>query len=260
VKLSAKAQEAGVTLGVFDVLGSTNDEAFVALDEGVGAAHWVVAREQKAGRGRHGRAWSSPPGNLYASLALLNPCAPQKGAQLGFVAGLALHQALSDVTGLGVERLAIKWPNDIVLDRAKLAGLLVEGRMMALGVSAAVIGMGVNCLSHPDHTPYAATDLKQIGLSVTPDQLFERLSERMFEALALWQSGDHFGRVRALWLERVAGLGQRIQVRTGESAREGIFRDIDADGCLVLDGPQGQETIMAGDVFFLPPESKGLSA
>lgn len=260
MRLSETALEAGVSLGVFDVLGSTNDEALAFVEQGLGRAHWVVAREQQAGRGRHGRVWSSPPGNLYASLALVDPCEPARAAQLGFVAGLALHQAVSDVTGLGPDRLSIKWPNDLLLDQAKLAGLLVEGRLSQRGQGFAIIGMGVNCRSHPADTPYRATDLAEVGFAITPDQLFERLSARMVEALTLWQRGDQFGLIRARWLERAAGRGEVIQVRTGETARTGLFRDIDGEGRLVLDGPSGLETIVAGDVFFLPPQSKGLIA
>ena len=260
MKLADSALNAGVSLGVFEALGSTNDEALAFVEQGLGRAHWVVAREQRSGRGRHGRIWSSPPGNLYASLALVDPCEPSRAAQLGFVAGLALHRAVSDVTGLEADRLAIKWPNDLLLDQAKLAGLLVEGRIAPSGQGFAIIGMGVNCLSHPADTPYRATDLTAAGFAVSPDQLFERLSARMVEALTLWQRGDQFGLIRALWLERAAGRGQTIQVRTSENARTGLFRDIDGEGRLVLDGPSGLETIVAGDVFFLPPQSKGLNA
>jgi BirA family biotin operon repressor/biotin-[acetyl-CoA-carboxylase] ligase len=248
-----------MTLGVFDAIGSTNDEALDYVRQGLGVCHWVVARQQNAGRGRHGRVWSSPVGNLYASLALANPCEPRHAPQLGFVAGLALHHAMTDVTGVTADRLTIKWPNDLLLDRAKVAGLLIEGSV-GQGGSYAVIGMGVNCLSHPTDTPYEATDLTAKGAAVTPDMVFERLSMRMAEALSLWDRGAHFALIRKAWLARAAGRGERIRVRTGESAREGLFRDIDEDGRLVLEGAEGLETVLAGDVFFLPPQSRGLSA
>lgn len=240
-----------MSLGAFDAIGSTNDAALAVVRDGQAKAHWVVAREQTAGRGRGGRVWSSPPGNLYASLALADPCEPARAAQLGFVAGLALHRAVTDVTGLTADRLTIKWPNDLLLDRAKLAGLLVEGSV-GQGTSYAVIGMGVNCAAHPDDTPYPATDLKAAGAYATADMLFERLSMRMAEVLALWDRGARFALIRQAWLARAAGRGETIRVRSGEGAREGVFRDIDAEGRLLLEGADGIETILAGDVFFLP--------
>jgi hypothetical protein len=96
------------------------------------------------------------------------------------------------------------------------------------------------------------------GLS--PDMVFEQLSKRMAEALSLWDKGAQFALIRKAWLARAAGRGERISVRTGESAREGLFRDIDEEGRLVLEGAEGLETVLAGDVFFLPPQSRGLSA
>lgn len=245
-----------MSLGVFDAIGSTNDEALACVRSGQSHAHWVVAREQTAGRGRGGRAWSSPPGNLYTSLALADPCEPHRAPQLGFVAGLALHQAVTDVTGLTADRLTIKWPNDLLLDRAKLAGLLVEGSS-GQGGSVAVIGMGVNCCAHPDDTPYQATDLKAAGAFATAEVLFERLSKRMAEALALWDRGAQFALIRKAWLTRAAGRGEAISVRSGTGARDGVFRDIDEDGRLLLQRDGGIETVLAGDVFFLPQASKG---
>lgn len=259
MKLAPEAVFYGMSLGVFDAIGSTNDEALGYVREGLSAAHWVVARQQTAGRGRHGRVWTSPVGNLYASLALTDPCEPRHAPQLGFVAGLALHHAVTDVTGVTADRLTIKWPNDLLLDRAKVAGLLVEGSV-GQGASHVVIGMGVNCLNHPSDTPYEATDLATKGAPATPDMVFERLSMRMAEALSLWNRGAQFALIRKAWLTRAAGRGQMIRVSTGESAREGVFRDIDEEGRLVLDGAHGPETVLAGDVFFLPPQSRGFSA
>lgn len=245
-----------MSLGVFDAIGSTNDEALAYVQSGQSDAHWVVARQQNAGRGRGGRAWVSPPGNLYASLAMVDPCALQCAPQLGFVAGLALHQAVTDVTGLTADRLTIKWPNDLLLDRAKLAGLLVEGSTFG-GRTIAVIGMGVNCCAHPPDTPYEATDLKAKGAFATTEELFARLTQRMAEALTLWDRGAHFALIRKAWLTRAAGRGETICVRAGESAREGVFRDIDEDGRLLLERAGGLETVLAGDVFFLPHGSRG---
>ena len=131
--LSPAARSKGLRLEVFDRLGSTNDEAGERVRTGDPGGLWIMAREQGAGRGRHGRVWQSPPGNLYASLLLVNPCAPPIAPQIGFVAGVAVHAAVNRMAAFSRGRLALKWPNDILLDGAKLTGILVEGRSIPAG-------------------------------------------------------------------------------------------------------------------------------
>src|SRR5690606_32841616 len=120
---------------------------------------WVVAREQRAGRGRHGRQWSSPPGNLYASVLLVDPCEARVAPQLGFVAGLALHEAVESVIGIPAPRLALKWPNDLLLDGAKVSGMLLEGHRIGSSL-AIVIGIGINVGAQPEKAPYPVTALR----------------------------------------------------------------------------------------------------
>jgi biotin-(acetyl-CoA carboxylase) ligase len=149
-------------------VSSTMDVARERLARGDTAPFWIVAERQSGGRGRHGRQWSSPPGNLYATLALSEPCRPEIAPQLGFVAGVALHDAVASVTGLAPPRLAIKWPNDLLLDGAKLAGLLLEGSTQG-GRFHVLIGFGVNIVSAPEGTPYPATSLLECMRGVSRD-------------------------------------------------------------------------------------------
>jgi BirA family transcriptional regulator, biotin operon repressor / biotin---[acetyl-CoA-carboxylase] ligase len=253
VRLSDTAIGAGFTLELHESLGSTNDEAMALARRGA-ASCWIVAREQGRGRGRHGRNWSSPPGNLYASLLLIDPCPMEKAPQLGFVTAVAVHDAVRQVAGERVPSLALKWPNDLMVHRAKLAGILVEGSMLsAHGPLAAVIGVGVNVVSHPGETPYPATDLAAEGVAADAGQMLEAVSAAMVRRLALWNRGEGFAAIRAHWLARAGGLGEPIIVRRADGSRQGLFRDLDPEGRLLLEEPGGVVAIEAGDVFPVGP-------
>lgn len=255
MRLDPAAEAAGFTLDRRGSVGSTNDEAMALARAGSPSRVWVVADRQERGRGRSGRGWTSPPGNLYASLLLVDPCEPHRAPQLGFVAGVALHRAVSEAVPYGVPGLALKWPNDLLRDGAKVAGILVEGlSQAAAGGLSAVIGLGVNLASHPVGQAYPAADLSDTGLDL--QTLFETLSRSMAEALALWDRGAGFARIREAWLARAGGLGGEIEVRRPAGTLRGTFRDIDAEGRLVLDQRGELATIEAGDVFFNAPRGE----
>ena len=237
-------------------LVSTNDEAMRLAREGHGGGVWVVADEQTGGRGRHGRAWSSPPGNLHASLLLIDPAPVVRAPELGFVAGVALAQALRET--LDTLAVKIKWPNDMVVEGAKLSGLMLEGSTLADGRFACIIGFGVNCASHPAGLSYPATHLDAIaGRGIAPGEVLARLSRNMGHWLGLYQRGGNFALVRETWLSMAAGLGGPLRVRTASAALDGIFRTIDEKGRLVLVHDGATIHVEAGDVF-LPSVSQVL--
>ena len=211
---------------------------------------WVVAGAQTGGRGRQGRSWISPPGNLYASLLLRMPgLAAARAPELGFVAGVALATTLRALLG-GDRRLRIKWPNDILFDGAKLSGMLLESTPAPDGVIACVIGIGVNCTSHPDGVAYSTTDLMAIGtLLHDPAILLGRLSIELERWIGVWADGVGFEAVRTEWLTFAAGLGDPIRFAGAKRTLDGIFRTIDARGRLVVDTQGGPATVDAGDVF-----------
>jgi BirA family biotin operon repressor/biotin-[acetyl-CoA-carboxylase] ligase len=242
------ASIAGVRLIAHESIGSTNAEALALARKGVRDTVWITARRQTAGRGRRGREWDSPPGNLYATLLLPNPCEPEIAPQLSFVAGLALHDAVLSNAPMLAARLTLKWPNDLLLDREKLAGILVEGERLDDGAFVAVVGIGVNCASHPDITPYPATNLARAGAPVLVDALLERLADAMTARLAQWRRAG-FASVRNDWLARTWRVGEAIRLRTPEEV-EGRFAGIDAHGRLLLGtGNDGVRTIAAGDIM-----------
>lgn len=236
-----------VTLGVAT---STNDEAMAQLRAGTRTPFVVTAREQTGGRGRHGRIWASPPGNLYMSLALRDPAPPACAPQLGFVAGVALAETLRPRVQ-GGSRLRLKWPNDVLHNGAKLAGTLLESATLPGGGFGCVIGIGVNCNSHPSNLSYAATDLAAVGgENADPDVVLKAFLRRFDVQLKRWSSGADFAAIRRAWLGFAAGLGEPITVTTSRCRLDGIFRDLDATGRLLLDTAAGEIAIDAGDVFF----------
>jgi BirA family biotin operon repressor/biotin-[acetyl-CoA-carboxylase] ligase len=244
---------AGVRHIAYEALGSTNAEALARARAGERGPVWISAARQTGGRGRRGSTWTSVPGNLYASLLLADPAPPAQAPQLSFVAALALHDAVAECAGALGPMLALKWPNDLLIGGAKLAGILIEGDSAPGSPSglAVVIGIGVNCASHPDGTPYPAADLAAAGASVTPMRLLQALATAMQRRLAQWDRGQNFAATRADWLKRAAGLGQSINVRLPEREFTGLFEGLDDAGHLLVRGPAGVTTVSAGEVFGL---------
>lgn len=232
-------------------VGSTNDEARARALAGDPGRLWIVAEEQLQGRGRKGRVWRSPRGNLYSSALLIDPCEAAIAPQIGFVAGAALIAAARD---LGVADVAIKWPNDLLWRGAKLSGLLVEGLSTPGRGFACMVGIGINCASAPEGLAYPVADLSRIlGRSVSPDEAFASLAARFDEMMRLWARGAGFAAIRARWLEAAAGLGGPVKVALASETREGLFEGLDAGGRLLLRTARGLETVEAADLLLTPP-------
>jgi BirA family transcriptional regulator, biotin operon repressor / biotin---[acetyl-CoA-carboxylase] ligase len=245
VRLPAEAVARGEQLLVFTTIDSTMDEARRQHAAGVHSPLWIVADEQEAGRGRQGRIWASPAGNLHVTLLLPAPCALRDQAKLGFAAGVALALAIGRLLPTDAE-IKLKWPNDVLVNGSKVSGLLLEG----LGQGAAVaIGMGVNIVACPPDTPYAAGHLRQFAPKMASELLLAALVETMTDQLTSFADGSGFPIIRQRWLARAAHLGRSISVRQGDILSEGIFRDIDADGRLILESSGALARIDAGDVF-----------
>jgi BirA family transcriptional regulator, biotin operon repressor / biotin---[acetyl-CoA-carboxylase] ligase len=243
---------AGARHITYETLGSTNAEALALARAGERGPLWITALSQSAGRGRRGSTWASPPGNLYATLLLAEPSNPENAPQLSFVAALALHDALVQCAPQLAPMLKVKWPNDLLLGAAKVAGILIEGESEP--VFSVAIGIGVNCASHPDGTAYPATDLAAAGAAdaaVTPDSVFAALSAAMPRRMTQWRRGQDFSGIRAAWLTRAAGLGQDIRVRLPEREVCGRFQGLDDVGRLLVQQPDGMTAVTAGEVFGL---------
>jgi BirA family biotin operon repressor/biotin-[acetyl-CoA-carboxylase] ligase len=255
MQLHPRAVAAGVRLFAHEVLDSTSTEALRLARAGERGPFWVTARSQTAGRGRRGRVWVSQSGNLYASLLLEAPSPSLCAAQLSFVAALAVHDTMCDLTGMDA-RLKLKWPNDLLCEGAKVGGILIEGEGPLV-----VIGIGINCAHHPDATGYPSTSLSACGAAVSPDKIFEQLSARMQERMSHWNRGAGFAGTRIDWLARAFGLGEALSVAAGDRKLTGVFENLDETGRLVLRQADGQrEPITAGEVFLLNPSATDIPA
>lgn len=255
MQVGSQARSKGFRAIWFDALASTNDEAMALAQAREPSGLWVVAGEQTQGRGRQGRQWSSPRGNFYGSVLLVEPCAPRFAPQLGFVAGVSLLEALRHVAPGAA--LALKWPNDVLCDGAKLAGILVEGATRAGNVFACVIGFGVNCIAAPEGLAYRATSLDAVGARCEPSALLAGLSDALARNLDLWRGGEGFSAIRHAWLGGAYGLGRPMEARTNNGAVQGVFETIDQDGRLVLASVSGRVTVEAADVFPIAAAAAG---
>jgi BirA family biotin operon repressor/biotin-[acetyl-CoA-carboxylase] ligase len=242
----------GFTLCELERVDSTNDQARHMAEAGAQPGLVVLAGEQTRGRGRHGRRWSSPPGNLYASVLVQVDGPLATSAQLSFVAGLALAEALERHAPDGV-RLRLKWPNDVLVGRAKVAGILLEsiGGTHRAHAASVLVGTGVNIVSCPAGTPYPATSLAEQGFAaIAPRALLAGYLGRLDHWLRRWREGG-FDAVRAAWCARGAGLGETIRLRLDREELSGRFVEVTPSGALLLDlGACGRREIAAGDVFY----------
>lgn len=231
-----------MTLLRYEVLGSTNDEALRLARAGAAHGTVITARQQTAGRGRHGRSWVSPPGNLLVSF-LFRPAffpgfTPMRAAELGFVAALGVADAIDAVT-FGCR---LKWPNDVLLGGAKAAGILTE-----MADDAIVIGIGINVAHSPPDMPYPVTSLAAAGAGADADAVLALLTDCLDTRIAEWMK-QGFAATRTAWLRRGPGIGQALTVR-GAAARHGRFAGLAEDGALLLQTENGIQRIVAGEVM-----------
>lgn len=270
-QLAPTASGNGFRLEAHDAVGSTNALALERALAGDPGKLWVVSKKQESGRGRRGRVWATPEGNLAATLLKVLDHDLQYAATLGFVAGLALADALDAVapnarfsvgvdggSGQGVKRFELKWPNDVLASGAKLAGILLESTLLGQGRLAIAIGIGVNVVAHPTDVPYPATSLTSLGAGVDAETLFLALSDAWSENERIWAEGRGLAGIRKRWLARAAGLGSEVAVRIEGNVVRGVFETIDEDCRFVIRDAKGETVkIAAGDVHFGAVASAG---
>ena len=264
-RLGPTARAAGYRLRGYDSIGSTNTEALDAAAAGDAGGIWFAARQQTAGRGRRGRPWASPYGNLAATLLIVPDTDPTSAATLGFVAGVSLSRALSKILPHGLvkigidgadelggdRRIALKWPNDVLADGAKLAGILLEASKLADGRHAVAIGFGVNAVAAPQGLPYPATSLTDLGVKRDAEEVFEALSDAWVDTFGLWDDGRGVGDVLKHWRASAAGIGAPVAVNQNGEVLRGIFETIDDAGRLIVRAEDNRRiAITAGDVHF----------
>ncbi|MGY3439564.1 MULTISPECIES: biotin--[acetyl-CoA-carboxylase] ligase [unclassified Marinovum] len=228
---------------------STNAEA-ARQAASLSGPEWILGLRQTAGRGRRGRPWADPSGNFSATLVMRPEGTPHAAALRSFVASLALFDAFVAVSARP-ESFALKWPNDVLLNGGKVAGILLE----SLPGGALAIGIGVNLADAPQPAAVEAgafrpvSLLSEVGVAVTPEEFLTPLAAA-FAAHEASFATYGFAPIRAAWMARAARLGEVITARTGTSEITGTFTDVDAHGNLVLETAKNRLAVPAADVFF----------
>lgn len=236
----------------YDVLDSTNDEAKRLA--GGGATHGAViwAKRQTHGRGRMGRDWVSPEGNLYVSFLLKPEKSLEISSQLGFVAAVAAAETLEAMVADAYE-IQCKWPNDILLNKRKIAGILMESfathEKLATSDRWIVVGVGINIESFPDHVLFPATSLREVGVELISAKIvLSRLVYNFMQCYDLW-SRKGFADIRKAWTARAYRLGHAMEVMQGSETVHGVFEGLDTNGALLIRKNTGAlQTVSAGDV------------
>ncbi|MHA1523363.1 MAG: biotin--[acetyl-CoA-carboxylase] ligase [Alphaproteobacteria bacterium] len=234
-------------------VGSTNTKALELASlakPGAALVDWVVAAQQTQGRGRHGRHWHSPPGNLYATRLIRTQLAAQKIVELTLVAGIAVHEVVSGLLeGPALAgQVALKWPNDLLVGGAKISGILIQTETGKAGLAVAV-GIGINVKSSPQGGP-AATSLHALGWGGERGQVFKVLVIALDKWMGTWDAGAGFAQIRQAWSARSMPVGADIQVRLPRGRVRGTFEGLDVTGALLLREAGGTtRKITTGDVL-----------
>lgn len=228
---------------------STNEEAKKLAIAGAPAGTIVTAVSQRSGRGRVGRKWTSPPGNLYTSL-VLRPRRPlSEVGSLSLVAALAIGHTLGNLLSY-VDNWQLKWPNDVLVDGAKISGVLAESEINEAGQLAwVVIGMGINVEITPEIADRPVTSLKKQGLEVTVDVVFRKLQENFRALYEVWER-DGFEGVKLDWVSHAQGLGCPVYMHLAKTVITGNFVDLGSDGAIIIEDKEGtRHRVLAGDVM-----------
>ncbi|MCW5773913.1 MAG: biotin--[acetyl-CoA-carboxylase] ligase [Rhodospirillaceae bacterium] len=230
----------------FGTVASTNDEARRFAEAGAAEGLIVTGGEQRAGRGRQGRAWASPVGNLYLSLLLRPAVKPGTAGAFGFGVAVAVAEA--------VERLApgararCKWPNDVLVEGRKIAGILLESRGTPDRLDWLVVGIGLNVAVGPVAAAWPATTLTTLGGGGDLEAALAVLAAQLDRWYRLWRD-EGFAPLRAAWLSRAHTIGETLAVRRNGGQIEGRFAGLDPAGALLLDMADGRrEALSYGEI------------
>ncbi len=238
---------------VLACVDSTNAEA-ARIAPDLAGPEWILALEQTAARGRRGRGWVNPKGNFAATLVMHPGETPDKVALRSFVAALALNDALVAATGRP-EPFSLKWPNDVLLNGGKLAGILLESAGIGGRLTHFAIGIGVNLKEAPVAAEVEAgavrpvSLLSETGVAITPEEFLDLLAPAYAHYEAQFTTYG-FDPIRTAWLSRAARLGEVVTARTSRDEVTGTFETVDAAGNLVLSTAKSRVAIPAADVFF----------
>lgn len=241
--------DASAPVEVFDEIDSTILEARRRAERGDAGPVWLIARRQTAGRGRRGRAWASLEGNLFATYLFATTRPPAEIALLGFATGVAIAETIEAIIGAG--RVTLKWPNDVFIDGAKAAGIMLDSGAMS-GAAWAALAFGVNLAAAPGALDQPTISLRDVlppdALAPEPLAFLAQLRPHL-EAWDARMSREGFEPLRRAWLARAHALGANVRVVQGDTTLEGRVAGLSPRGELELDTATGVRLIAAGDVL-----------
>ncbi|MEL6288864.1 MAG: biotin--[acetyl-CoA-carboxylase] ligase [Pseudomonadota bacterium] len=253
----------------FAEIDSTNAEAFrrAEIDPAAGADRpfWITADAQTLGRGRGARGWVSPPGNLYASLLRRYAIDATGALQLPFVAGVTMYRVLQPLLastlgpdGVNSSDVRLKWPNDVLIDGAKVCGILAESSTLgapelsaapAPGMTTVTVGFGLNVAHHPDIPGKPSTSLQAHGVRETPDAVAAQLAASWDVVEETWSVGQGFSQILDAWQAAGPAWASPLMVTVGDVTHRGTYAGLDDDGALLLNVGGSAQRILYGDVM-----------
>lgn len=235
------------TIHQFESLESSNKTAFeMARSKNIFDHEIILADMQTGGKGRESRSWSSPQGNLYFSLVLQPKVELAKIPQISFLAITALRLTVQSL--VSDKKVENKWPNDLLINEKKVAGLLLESDFSQNGCEFVIVGIGLNVESNPDQTIFPASNLKNCGVEISPEIVLKKFLDEFENLYQNWLSFGFEG-IRKLWLQSAFRLHQQIKVKNNSEEISGIFCDLDVEGNLVLEVEGRIKKIAAADIF-----------
>lgn len=236
------------TFYVYESLSSTMDEGRIQVLKGVEEGAVIVASRQTQGRGRRGRQWESPLGNLFMTYITYLNCPLSQAPQLSFVACVSVGEFLRPLLPPG-NSLTYKWPNDLLLNKKKVGGLLLEAIPLSHKPEIAyLVGCGLNLKEHPLEPRYPATSFQEEGIYLNYDEVLKGITSSLAHFIALWQQNG-FAPIQTLWMKGCAHLQEKIRFDIQEKIYEGIFEGLDEEGLLILNNTQGTIKLAAGEIL-----------
>ena len=216
-------------------IDSTNSEAQRRAAKGERGPVWLRADEQTAGRGRSGRVWTTIGGNLFATLLFVPTCPLEDLHQLSLVTGVAVQRAVAQTLQRSRKRpmCYLKWPNDIMIDQAKVGGILVETSVCGQD-KVALVGIGVNIAGAPEIPGREVVAMAQFEAHPTADELLGVIDRELRDQLSTWDNGRGFARIRENWLEVSYAIGEPMSVNAADGLVCGSFAGLAEDGALLL--------------------------
>jgi len=249
IKKDLNVKVIGKKIEYFKTLSSTNNYIKKNIDKNFIEGTIVVSDIQTKGRGRKNRFWSSKKGGLWFSVILYPNLPPNKGIFITMSASISIYQSIKEIAGINS---TIKWPNDILIDKKKVCGILTEFDAEADRINYAIVGIGINVNNKVDsNLEDIATSLKEESRNkISKVELLKTIIKNFDKNYLRIKEGKYDG-IRKDWLSLSKIIDKKIQVTQNKEVITGIVKDVDENGFLILDSERGEKRILSGDILYL---------